>query len=43
MVITVDLPYIDLGFGAGHNEDLVLITDDGFEALHDQPDNLVIV
>ena len=43
MVITVDLPYLDMGFGAGHNEDLLLITDDGFEPLHDAPGTLVIV
>ncbi len=43
MVITVDLPYIDLGFGAGHNEDLLLITADGYELLHEESDNLIVV
>ena len=43
MVITVDLPYVEVGFGAGHNEDLVLITEDGFEPLHDEVDTLLIV
>jgi len=43
MVITVDLPYIEVGFGAGHNEDLLLITDDGYEPLHSEEEPLVIV
>jgi Xaa-Pro aminopeptidase len=43
MVITVDLPYLDMGFGAGHHEDLLLITADGFEVLHESPGNLLIV
>ena len=43
MVITVDLPYVEVGFGAGHNEDLVLITEDGYEPLHDEVDTLLIV
>ncbi|MFL2770134.1 MAG: M24 family metallopeptidase [Rhodospirillaceae bacterium] len=43
MVITVDLPFIEVGFGAGHNEDLLLITDDGYEILHSEEEPLVIV
>lgn len=43
MVITVDLPYIEIGFGAGHNEDLVLITEDGYEAMNSEEEPLVIV
>ncbi len=43
MVITVDLPYIEIGFGAGHNEDLLLITDDGYEPLNSEEDPLIIV
>ena len=43
MVITVDLPYIEIGFGAGHNEDLLLITEDGYEAMHSEEEPLVIV
>ncbi len=43
MVITVDLPYIEVGFGAGHNEDLLLITGDGYEPLHSEEEPLVIV
>jgi Xaa-Pro aminopeptidase len=43
MVITVDLPYIEIGFGAGHNEDLMLITADGYEAMNSEEEPLVIV
>ena len=43
MVITVDLPYIEIGFGAGHNEDLLLITDDGYDPLNSEEDPLIIV
>jgi len=43
MTITVDLPYIEVGFGAGHNEDLMLITDDGYELLHAAEGPLIIV
>lgn len=43
MVITVDLPYIEVGFGAGHNEDLLLITEDGYEPMHSEEQPLVIV
>ncbi len=43
MTITVDLPYIEMGFGAGHNEDLVLITENGHELLHETVEPLLIV
>lgn len=43
MVITVDLPFIEVGFGAGHNEDLLLITEDGYEPMHSEEQPLVIV
>jgi Xaa-Pro aminopeptidase len=43
MVITVDLPYIEIGFGAGHNEDLVLITEYGYEAMNSEEEPLIIV
>ncbi|MDE1150116.1 MAG: M24 family metallopeptidase [Azospirillaceae bacterium] len=42
MCVTLDLPYIELGWGAGHNEDLLLITDSGFEFLN-APDDPMIV
>lgn len=43
MTITVDLPYIEVGWGAGHNEDLILITDTGFEMLHTEEDPLIVI
>ena len=43
MTITVDLPYIEAGWGAGHNEDLLLITETGYEALHTEEEPLVVV
>lgn len=43
MTITVDLPYIEVGWGAGHNEDLLLITETGFEVLNTEEDPLVVV
>lgn len=43
MIITVDLPFIEVGFGAGHNEDLLLITANGYEVLHSEEEPLVIV
>ena len=43
MTITVDLPYIEAGWGAGHNEDLLLITDTSFELLHTEEDPLIVI
>ncbi|MBT6961875.1 MAG: M24 family metallopeptidase, partial [Rhodospirillaceae bacterium] len=43
MVITIDLPFIEVGFGAGHNEDLLLVTEDGYEVMHSEEEPLVIV
>ena len=43
MVITVDLPYVEIGWGAGHNEDLIRITGDGFEPLNKISDPLIVV
>lgn len=43
MVITLDLPHIHVGWGAGHNEDLIRITKTGFEPLTDLSDPLVVV
>ena len=42
MTITIDLPYIEVGWGAGHNEDLILITETGYQALHTEEDPLVV-
>jgi Xaa-Pro aminopeptidase len=43
MVITVDLPYLEVGWGAGHNEDLIQITRTGFVPMHELSDPLVVV
>lgn len=43
MTITVDLPYIEAGWGAGHNEDLLLITDTGYELLNTEEEPLVVI
>lgn len=43
MVLTVDLPYFEIGWGGGHHEDLLLVTSHGFEPLNTPGDPLVIV
>ena len=43
MTITIDLPYIEVGWGAGHNEDLILITETGYEILNTEEEPLVVV
>jgi Xaa-Pro aminopeptidase len=43
MVITIDLPYIEIGADIGHHEDLIRITKTGFEPLNPLGDPLVIV
>ncbi len=43
MTITVDLPYIEMGFGAGHNEDLILITATGHDTLHATEEPLLVI
>lgn len=43
MTLTIDLPYIEVGWGAGHNEDLIRVTRSGYEALNAEGDPLVIV
>jgi Xaa-Pro aminopeptidase len=43
MTVTLDLPYIEIGSGAGHNEDLLRITRNGYEILNDPADALVVV
>jgi hypothetical protein len=35
MTITLDLPYLEVGEGAGHDEDLLRITRNGYELLND--------
>jgi Xaa-Pro aminopeptidase len=41
MVITIDLPYIELGGHVGHHEDLIRITKTGFEPMNPLGDPLV--
>lgn len=43
MTITVDLPYVEVGVGAGHNEEMLLITDTGFERMSELQDDIIIV
>jgi Xaa-Pro aminopeptidase len=43
MVLTIDLPYVEVGWGSGHNEDLFRVTRTGYEALNPESDPLVIV
>ena len=43
MTITLDLPYLEVGEGAGHNEDLLRITRNGYELLNDPSDPLIVV
>lgn len=43
MTVTLDLPYLEVGEGAGHNEDLLRITRTGFELLNDPKDPLIVV
>ncbi len=43
MVLTIDLPYVEVGWGGGHNEDLFRVTRTGYEALNPESDPLVVV
>ncbi len=44
MTLTIDLPNVEIGWGATHLEDLVLVTKDGFEPLGDMSlDPLVVL
>ncbi len=43
MTVTLDLPYLEIGEGAGHNEDLLRITSTGYELLNDPADPLIVV
>lgn len=43
MTLTIDLPQIEMGWGATHLEDLINITDDGFEPLGTMDDPLIIL
>jgi Xaa-Pro aminopeptidase len=43
MVLTVDLPYLEVGWGGGHCEDLFRVTRTGLEPLNPVTDPLVVV
>lgn len=43
MVVNIDMPYIEHGWGAMHLEDTVLITSDGFHPLTSQATELVVI
>lgn len=43
MTITIDLPYLEIGWGAGHNEDMIRVAKDGFEFLNTDETPLVVV
>lgn len=43
MVLTVDLPYLEVGYGCGHNEDLFRVTATGYEALNTEEDPFIIL
>ena len=43
MTVTLDLPYLQVGQGGGHNEDMLRITKTGYEILNDPKDPLVVV
>jgi Xaa-Pro aminopeptidase len=43
MVITLDLPYLEIGEGAGHNEDMICVTPTGHELLNAPTDPMIIV
>ena len=42
MVLNVDLPYTEIGWGSVHIEDTILITDDGYEALTTQDLDIIV-
>jgi Xaa-Pro dipeptidase len=43
MVLTVDLPYLEVGWGSGHNEDLFRVTATGYEPLNTEKDPFIIL
>jgi Xaa-Pro aminopeptidase len=43
MVLTMDLPYMEVGWGAGHHEDLIRVTKTGYEPMHPEGDPLIVV
>ena len=43
MVLTVDLPFLEVGWGAGHNEDLIRITKTGYELFSSDADPYIVL
>ncbi len=43
MVLTIDLPYLEVGYGGGHCEDLFRVTKTGYESFTREGDPLVVV
>jgi len=43
MVLTVDLPYLEVGYGCGHNEDLFRVTATGYEAMSTEEEPFMIL
>lgn len=43
MVLTVDLPFLEVGWGSGHNEDLFRVTRTGYEALNSEETPLIVL
>ena len=43
MVMTVDLPYLEVGYGTGHNEDLFRVTKTGYEPFNTETEPFIIL
>ncbi|NKB43108.1 MAG: M24 family metallopeptidase [Alphaproteobacteria bacterium] len=43
MTLTIDLPQVEIGWGATHLEDLIVVTKDGYEPLATMDDPLIIL
>ncbi len=43
MTLTVDLPYLEVGWGSGHNEDLFRVTPTGYEPYNTERDPFLVL
>ena len=43
MVMTIDLPYLEVGYGTGHNEDLFRVTKTGYELFNTETEPFIIL
>jgi Xaa-Pro aminopeptidase len=43
MVVNVDMPHTEIGWGSVHMEDTVIITDDGYERLTTADFGLLVI